>query len=452
LQHSVRGEGREHSKGIRVTTTVRDGTSKTSQIFLYFTPLTFLVYLVLPHGYLLDITTTYMLKNQLHASATQVSVFRFFTALPVYLSVVFGLTRDLWNPFGLRDRGYFLIFATATAAVFLWMAFSNLSYAGLFAGMLLVMVTFRFVAAAYWGLLALVGQEQLMSGRLSALWNIVSSIPYIVGAVASGWIAEHLPPRQTFMLVAALTLVIVLLGTWKPRAVFAGLYEKPQAKGANLLGDVMRLLKHRAVYPAVLIMFMFQFSPGGNTPLQYYLSNQLHAPDAVYGYYYAIFSASFIPVYFLYGYLCKRVSLKTLLWWGIAITVPQMVPLVFIHSGNEALFLAAPMGLMGGVAAGAIYDLAMRSCPPGLQGALMMLVDAGNQLAYRGGDVLGARIYETSPAHGFLYCVIATTAVYALMLPVLLFIPKEVVATSDGQANPAAEAKLLAEIGEAAPG
>ena len=44
------------------------------------------------------------------------------------------------------------------------MAFSHLSYTGLLAGMLLVMVTFRFVAAAYWGLIALVGQEKLMSG------------------------------------------------------------------------------------------------------------------------------------------------------------------------------------------------------------------------------------------------------------------------------------------------
>jgi hypothetical protein len=57
-------------------------------------------------------------------------------AVPVYLSVVFGFTRDLWNPFGLRDRGFFLIFAPATAAVFVWMAMSRLSYSGLFIGML----------------------------------------------------------------------------------------------------------------------------------------------------------------------------------------------------------------------------------------------------------------------------------------------------------------------------
>lgn len=58
--------------------------SETRQAYFYFGPLTLLIYLVLPHGWLLDIVTSYMLKNQLHATATQVSLFRLFTALPVY--------------------------------------------------------------------------------------------------------------------------------------------------------------------------------------------------------------------------------------------------------------------------------------------------------------------------------------------------------------------------------
>lgn len=425
----------------------RDQSSKTRQVFLYFGPMTLLLYLVMPHGYLLDIATSFMLKNQLHATATEVSTFRLLTAIPVYLSFLFGLTRDLWNPFGLRDRGFFFLFAPLTALVFVWMAFSPISYPGLFTGMLLVMFTFRFVTAAYWGLLALIGQEQLMSGRLSVLWNIVSSIPYIAGAFASGYLAVHMPPRATFMLMAALALLLALLGLWKPRAVFSHAYDQPLARGSNLLGDLKRLVKHRAMYPAVLILFLFQFSPGSNTPLQFYLTNELHASDAAYGYYYAIFSVSFIPVFVLYGYLCKTVSLNKLLWWGTILTVPQMVPLAFVHSANMALLLAMPIGLLGGVAAAAYYDLAMRACPPGLQGTLMMLVDGVYQFSYRGGDLLGSWIYGQSPAHGFVNCVIVTTAVYALILPLILLVPKELIATADGQRNPQLEAQVLAEIG-----
>src|ERR1700674_4490405 len=106
----------------------RDDSPNTSQTFIYFGWLTLFVYLATPAGYLVDIQTSYMLKNQLHATATQISIFRLLTGIPVYFAFAFGLVRDQWNPFGLRDRGFFLIFAPATALAFIWMATSRLSY------------------------------------------------------------------------------------------------------------------------------------------------------------------------------------------------------------------------------------------------------------------------------------------------------------------------------------
>lgn len=424
------------------------GDTKTGEIYLYFAPLTFLIFLSAPVAYLVDFSTSFMLKNQLHATANSVTIFRLITGIPAYLAFMFGITRDKWSPFGLRDRGYLMIFAPATAAVFIWLAFTPLSYTGLLIGVFLAMITGGFLSAAYWGLLALVGQEKLMSGRLSALWNIVTSVPYIAGALAGGWVAGHLKPSETFIAVAIMTLAIGAFGVWRPKAVYEGAYDKPYAQTKDLWGDAKRLFKHKAIYAPILMIFMFQFAPGSNTPLQYYLTNQLHAPDAFYGYYYAIFVAAFIPVFFLYAWLCKRVTLEKLLWWGLIITVPQMVPLAFIHSGVAALWLALPIGMMGGIAAAAIYDLAIRACPPGLQGTMMMFIAAGNLLSYRGGDWLGVQIYTASPTYGFVYCVIATTVVYALIVPVILLVPKHVMNTADGETNPVVEAQILAEIAD----
>jgi MFS family permease len=420
----------------------------TRPIFFYFGSLTLLVYLVAPE-YLLDIPTSYMLKNHLHATAPQVSMFRLLTGIPMYVAFVFGLARDLWSPFGLRDRGFFLLFAPLTAGVFIWMGISRLSYQVLLAGMILAMISFRFILAAYQGLIALIGQETLMSGRLSTLSSMFYQFALIVAAFASGVISENLSPRQTFFLMAALAASIGVFGLWKPRSVLGHVYDQPQARGADFQGDVKRLVKHRAIYPAVLISFLWWFNPGLYTPVQFYLTNQLHTSDAVYSYFLGVFAISFIPTYLLYGYLCTKLPPSKLLWWGTIIAVPQMVPLAFVHSGNLALALAAPMGLMGGLANAAYFDLSMRSCPPGLQGTLMMLVSAGIMLASRGSDLLGAKIYASSPAHGFLYCVIATTAVYALILPVILLIPKHLIATADGQPNPEIAAEVVAEIAEA---
>jgi hypothetical protein len=439
-------EGTQGTRGTLSYWTAPAVESGVGQTLSYFGLLTLFIYLASPALYLVDIQTSYMLKNQLHKGATVTSAFRLVTAIPVYIAFAAGLVRDQWNPLGLRDRGYFLIFGPAAALAFVLLALLPISYAGLLIGMLLVMVLSRFSLAAYQGLMALVGQERLMSGRLSVVWNVVMSLPIALGAVTSGYISDHLRPRSTFILVAAFSACIGALGLWKPRAVFSHAYDKPQAMATNFLGNVKRLVKHKAIYPAVLICFLWNFAPGGATPLQFYLTNQLHASDAVFSYFNGIFAAAFIPTFLLYGFLCKKVALRKLLWWGTIVAIPQMIPLVFIHAPNLALVLAAPIGLMGGVATAAYFDLAMRSCPPGLQGTLMMMVDGVLALSSRGGDLLGSWIYNSSPAHGFLYCVIATTAVYAAILPLILLVPRDLIATADGQGNPKIEAEVLQEV------
>lgn len=415
-------------------------------ILLYFGILTLLIHLASPNGSLIDIVTTYMLKNQLHTSAADISLFRFLVAIPIYIAFFFGLARDLWSPFGMRDRGYFLLFAALSACTFVLMARFQLSSSMLFIGLITLMIFARFIHAAYQGLMALLSQENTMSGRIAVLWIIISYIPEITGSWGSGYLVENISPAQTFMSMALIMSLLAVMACWKPRAIFSHAYDQPLAHRASFLVDVKRLARHKAIYPAVLIMFMFQVSPGSSTPLQFHLSNSLHLSDSYYGYYNAIFAASFIPTLLLYGYLCTRIKMVKLLWLSMIITVPQMIPLAFINSADSALWMAVPSGLLGGLAAAAVYDLAMRSCPPGLQGSFMMLVAGGNLLATRGGDILGTYIYGLDPVNGFFYCVMTTTLVYALILPVIAFIPKEIIATADGESNPVLAAQILAEI------
>jgi len=385
-----------------------------------------------------------MLKNQLHATAEQVSTFRVWTLLPVYLAFIFGFVRDRWNPLGLRDRGLLLIFGPTTAAVFFWLAVQKVTIVNLYLGVFMVVLSTRFINAAYQGLISLVGQEKLMSGRLAAVWTIVLYIPTATSAWLAGFASESFKPSQTFIVLAGFSVSIGLIGFWKPKAVFSHAYDRPEAKNLDLWSDVRRLLKYKAIYAPVLIMFLWNFAPGAQTPLQYYLTNTLHASDAAYANFNAIFTISFIPTLFLYGWLCTRVPLKKLLFWGTVVAVPQLVPLLFVKSALGAELLAIPIGLMGGMATAAYYDLAMRSCPPGLQGTLMLMVDGVYYLCQRGGDLLGSKIFDSAPnpKTGFLYCVISITVVYALILPALKLAPSYLTATTDGERNKEYEQKL----------
>jgi hypothetical protein len=72
-----------------------------------------------------------------------------------------------------------------------------------------------------------------------------------------------------------------------------------------------------------------------------------------------------------------------------------------------------------------------RLFPRGLQGTMLMLSASINVIVTRFGDVLGTRPYGFYC--GFTACVIATTIVYALILPALLLVPKRLIDTADGQ-------------------
>jgi predicted MFS family arabinose efflux permease len=416
--------------------TVPDGPTRR-RIFLYLGMLIVLLSFGSPSGGLIEIPVSFFLKNRLHLEAHEVATFRLIAAFPVYLSFLFGFIRDTWNPFGMRDRGYMLLFGALTAAIYLVFAFIPFSYASLLAAVVLVTTSYLFVASAQHALTSIIGQQHVMPGQISAVWNVAASIPVIVALLLGGALSNWLELRSggeaariLFLVGGAFMAAVAIYAIWRPRYVFDNIRaERPD--GASALGDIRRLTRHWPIYPALLVWLLWNFAPGSATPLQYHLQNNLHATDTQWGQWNAIFAASFIPTFMLFGFLSPKVPLRTLLLWGTVVAIPQLVPLLFLNSVTAALFAAVPSGLMGGVATAAYLDLIIRSCPPGLQGTTMMMSASLLSISIRFGDVLGTHLYEQYG--GFAACVTATTAVYALILPVILLVPRGLIASVDGQ-------------------
>ena len=135
------------------------------------------------------------------------------------------------------------------------------------------------------------------------------------------------------------------------------------------------------------------------------------------------------PAYIVFGFLCRRTTLKRLLWVGTLLAVPQFVPLLFASTLPGALFAAAPIGFMGGMATAAYLALIIRACPPGLQGTTLMLSGGLYFVSTRTGDILGTWLYDRQG--DFTICVILITLVYAAILPVLLLVPQGLADTTD---------------------
>lgn len=411
--------------------------STRQRIFLYLGVLIALLAFGSPYGGLIDIPVSFFLKNKLHLEAHEVAVFRLLCAVPLYFSFVFGFARDTWNPFGMRDRGFMMLFGAVAASLYGLFAFIPVTYWTLLVAVTLLTAAFLFVASAQSGLTSMLGQQHAMTGQISAVWNVFMSIPTLAAFLVGGALSNVLDGRNAeeaarilFLVGAAIMAAVAIYAMWRPRTVFDNV-RPGEVMAAHPMDDLRRLARHWPVYPALLIWLLWNFAPGSATPLQYHLQNVLHAEDTHWGQWNAIFTASFIPTFVAFGFLCRRFALRTLLFWGTVVAIPQLVPLLFIDSVTGALIAAVPIGLMGGIATAAYLDLIIRSCPPGLEGTTVMMSVGLNWVAVRFGDVLGTYLYDYYG--GFTVCVVAITVVYALILPTLLLVPKRLIATADGE-------------------
>jgi len=420
-----------------VTPTISGDLSPSvrKRIFVYMGFLIVLLALGSPSGGLIDIPISFFLKNRLHLTANQVAKFRLLAGIPLYLSFVFGFIRDMWNPFGMKDRGFMLLFGSISAMLYVLFAFLPLTHGTLLVAIIALTSSFLFVASAQNGLTSVIAQQHAMTGQVSAVWNVFLSIPTVasllIGGTLSGLLEDVNPDQAIWILFlsgATIMMAVMLYALWKPAQVFNNIRVENFADPKK---DLTRLVRHWPIYPALLIWVLWNFAPGSTTPLQYHLQNTLHATDSQWGQWNAIFAASFIPTFIGYGLLCRTFPLKALLLWGTLVAIPQMVPLLCIQTISQALIAAVPIGLMGGVATGAYLDLIIRSCPRGLQGTTLMMSSSLYFVVVRLGDVLGTKLYDHYG--GFTVCVTAITAVYALILPTLLLVPKRLIATADGQ-------------------
>lgn len=389
-----------------------------------------------PYVGVLNLPIIFFLKNRLHLSAHETAQFNLIVAIPLFAGFVFGFIRDRWSPFAAGDRGHLVVFGLASAAVYAAMAFAPPTYAMLLGGVFIVTVLMQFVAGAAAGLASGVGRHHAMAGQMSTVMNATTLAPQVIATLLGGVLSGLLEgagaataARVLFLVGAGLMLVMTAFGAFGPRRLFDDARAGAEPHRLTPGADIARLLRTWAIYPVLAIQLLWQFAPGAGLALQYHLANDLHASDAQVGAVYAIFYGGFLPIYALYAWLAQRVKLRTLLWIGAVLAVPQMASLLFIRSAQGALLAAIPMGLLGGIGQAAFTALAIRACPKGLEGTMMMLFLALFWISQRFGDLWGADLYQHHGGYNTTLWV--TIGLYAAILPILFLVPRRLSDTVD---------------------
>jgi len=411
--------------------------SRQTQAFLFGGLLLTLINFSSPAGGVIDIPVTFFLKNRMHMASNELAVFKLWIGTPLMVGFVFGFIRDRWSPFGRGDRAHLLVFASTTAAFYGVMALIVPTYWVFLLGIFVATMTFQMVKSAAYGITNSLAQRHAVSGPMSGIINMASSAPDLISFIIGGLLSQTLEgqgasaaARTLFLCAAGIMLAIAVMGLTGPKWVFDEARQEPHA--THFLADLKRISRHWPIYPAMTIQLLWQFSPATGTVLQYHIVDKLHATDAQWGAWQGIFFGSFLPIYAIYAFLSRRFTLRVLLWVGFFVAVLQMVPLLIVHDAVGALIVAVPMGLLGAVAQAALVDLVIRSSPRGLQGTTMLMFYAIYYVSVRFGDLFGTWIYDNHG--GFVPTVVITIIVYAAILPIILLVPKALIATKDGEA------------------
>src|SRR5476651_1984505 len=130
------------------------------KIFLYLGALLILMGFGSPHGGLIGLPISFILKNKLHLAASQLALFGLVASAPTYVAFLFGFARDTFNPFGMKDRGFIVLFGSICALIYVFFAFAPITYLTLLSAVLLVGISFLFVLSSERGLISTIGQQQ----------------------------------------------------------------------------------------------------------------------------------------------------------------------------------------------------------------------------------------------------------------------------------------------------
>ena len=397
-----------------------------SRILGYVAALMFTMAFSDPTNGLLDIPISFLLKNKLSLSAEQVSQFRLIVSFPLFLSVLFGLARDSFGAALGGDRAIIFWSAVTSALVYLASGLQPFTYPSLIIAIVITTSCALFTASAQNGLSATLGQRHAMCGQMSSVWNLFTAVPAAIAYIAGGFISDFLreldPDHATKFLFFAgffASIALALVARLGPESVYEDL-RRDAAALRSPWNEAARFLRSKTVYLPLVIWFLWNFSPATGTPLQFELQNRFGGQDWQWGAWNATYTVSFMPAYLLFAWLCQRVSLDKLLFWGTILAIPQYVPLLLVRSAEGAIWAAVPIGLFGGVATCAYVDLIMRSCPQNLQGTTLMVASGVYFASVRGGDLLGSYVY--AHIEGLAPVVAASSLSSVLILPLLHFV------------------------------
>jgi predicted MFS family arabinose efflux permease len=389
------------------------------------------VYFAQGMWYLTEQPITIVLKDR-WLTAGQVADFALIASVPWLIKPVYGLLSDFVPLFARRRQSYFLLTSTLATATGLLLAWGDWIAHGQIWSVDVFGVTFTLVEGVFLftamalgiafndvltdAMMVERGRPLGLTGAFQSVqWACIFLASMLVGELG-GRLAETRSLSTAFLIAAGFPLISLVMGivfVREPRA------RAPAGAFAETRRAIVATLRAREIWVVAGFIFFFWFSPSFGPAFLYYQTDTLGFSQQFIGRLAALGYAAGAVGAVLYAPLSRRLPLKRIINFSIALSVASLLLYLLYRDAVSAIVITMVFGPVGMIVNLAFLDLAARACPRRVEATFFAALMAVYNLGVKGSENVGARLYDVIGYTPLVCLAAAMTALTWLLVPLV---------------------------------
>ncbi len=377
-----------------------------------------------------DLPLKFVLKDELHLDAAQISAFFAIGIVTNYVKPLAGILTDSVPLFGTRRRHYLLLSLLLCGIGWLVLGLVPRRYGVLLATFAVTYSMVVVISTTLGGVMVETAQRFQAAGRLTAQRIAMFRVGVLAGGPLGGYLAK-------------LPLIVALSGSAGLHFLLIPLVYRflREPGGATVNPRVWReagaqfqnLARNRVVLAAALMIFLIGASPGFGTPLFFHQTDTLKLTKTFLGMLSLVGAAFGILGATFYHRYCQRLPVRTLLVISILIHGLGTLFYLLYRSQGSAIAVTALEGVTETLAMLPVYDLAARGTPRGSEALGYSVMMSVWNLTKSLSDVFGSYLFKTFGLT-FAHLVWLNAGTTLLVLLAIPFLPHALLHRRDGDA------------------
>lgn len=366
---------------------------------------------------LTDEKMSFLYKEDMHLSATTVTLLNLLLALPTYLQFFIGAWTDIVPWLGSHRRSYYVGGTLIAILSFLPLAFMHTYTVHSVAPLLLASGAGGVLASVvYDAVIVAVGNR---TGTYDRLQSLAMVLPLILGAIYTshfgGHVAEDWSYQRAFGTAAALSVLNLPLvwlmdeprrwtraGWQQTEAERQERQERLRAHRTRLRAAIRHMASSRKFWVFTAFIGYIALAPAPLTALLYYETDSLHFSKQFIGNLDRFDNVGTLIGLGIWALCSRRIQVRYLAWGYFLCNLGSYFCFLGIHGAHSAGNMMFVGGLIGAISDLCSTLLMARACPPELEATIWGLLGSVNALFGQICDAWGSWIYDANgPAHHF---------------------------------------------------